>query len=92
MSDAAKWHEAAEVMIKAAQEASSLGLTGFHLGYLPNRLGAGQRYTEAQEFMARVLNEGAVTMTAMALKLRAVLDNYDRADLGASVRMERTGD
>ncbi|MBE1485072.1 hypothetical protein [Plantactinospora soyae] len=92
MSDAATWYEAAEVMTKAAHEAASLTLTGFHFGYLPNRQGVGQRYTEAQDFFVRVLNEGAVTMTVMATKLRAVLDNYDRADSGASVRMERAGD
>lgn len=92
MSDAATWYEAAEVMTKAAREAESLTLTGFHIGYLPSRLGVSQRYTEAQDFFVRVLNEGAVTMTVMATRLRAVLDNYDRADVGASMRMEGTGD
>ncbi|MGX7676357.1 hypothetical protein [Plantactinospora sp. DSM 117369] len=92
VSDATTWHEAAEVMTKAAQDASSLALTGFHTGYLADRLGAGQRYTEAQEFLVRILSEGAVIMTEMATRLRAVLDEYDRADLGASVRVERAGD
>ncbi|MEO3927440.1 hypothetical protein ABGB07_26740 [Micromonosporaceae bacterium B7E4] len=92
IGDAAKWHETAEVMTRAAREASSLSLTGFHVGYVPNRYGIGQRYTEAQEFFVRILNEGAVTMTEMATKLRAILENYDRSDFGASVRVERAGD
>ncbi|MFY1687910.1 hypothetical protein [Plantactinospora sp. WMMB782] len=92
MSDAATWHEAAEVMTKAAHEAASLGLGGFHIGYLPSRLGAGQRYTEAQEYFVRVLREGALTMTEMATRLRAVLEDYDRSDQGASVRMQRAGE
>lgn len=92
MSDAAIWHEAAEVMAKAAREASSLSLTGFHIGYLPNQLGAGQRYAEAQEYLVRILNEGAATMMTMGTRLQAVLENYDRADVGTSMRMERAGD
>ncbi|GIG89598.1 hypothetical protein [Plantactinospora endophytica] len=90
VKDAAKWAEAASVMEAAATRASSLMLTGFHIGYLPNQQGVGAKYAELQEFVVNLLADGARTMRDMEQTLRTVLDNYDRSDQGAVVRIEQT--
>ncbi|MDG4789884.1 hypothetical protein O7626_28830 [Micromonospora sp. WMMD1102] len=88
--DAGKWAEAASVMDTAATRAASLMLTGFHIGYLPNQQGVGAKYAELQEFVVKLLADGAKTMRDMEEALRTALDNYDRTDQGAVVRIEQT--
>lgn len=90
LKDAERWAEAAGVMETAATRASSLMLTGMHIGYLPNRQGVGTKYAELQEFFVKLLADGANAMREMERALLTTLDNYDRCDQGAVVRIERT--
>lgn len=77
-------------MAAAKQQAASLGLTGFHFGHLPTQAGIEGRYDELQNFVTRILTEGASEMERMGWVLQTVLDNYGRADQGAAGRVERT--
>lgn len=88
--DVYKWVGIATVLQGAAQQARSLGLSGFEIGYLPMECDVGKKYNDVQELMVSMLTQGAEAMHEIADTLIRVREDYERSDQRGATRTQKT--
>lgn len=86
-TDAARWTELCGELRTVAGTAAGLGLSSFHFSGLGHLLGIDSLYTEIQQRIVTLLNQGADNFDNIGGALRTAADGYEQDEQNAVHRM-----